>query len=350
MGGGSGGSKGGGNSGKVDYPEYMKRWHWQMLGGYDSNPVSHDGVTDSDGANYGVMAEIDFLQGQTYDGPDTARTNIDARNPYKLAVPYDPTPDLNATQRQFDRFVQDVEDLDAWVDWKRFLLAGKSHWETLALQARDVADENLLSDNIIQTAVQSFEDDTEATHQRQLVELKAGLADVNAVNSSAFVVAEAVLKGMRMNAIGKFATDFKIENHRERTQFILQGTQQQQQITTELSKHLFQVLGLRQATANLQGELNRVRLVAKKEHLDRDLDLDVKSALWPLQIWEYGGNIMASIAGATTVSKGGDENQGKSMLGGAMSGAAMGAMAGSAFGPPGALIGAAVGGIGGALL
>ena len=105
-------------------------------------------------------------------------------------------------------------------------------------------------------------------------------------------------------------------------------------------------------SSRLLGELNRVGIVAKSEEYEKNLEYDVKSANWDLELFQQVGNVMSAVNGSV-VSDAGKPSRGGSALGGAISGASMGAAVGTAVAPgPGtalaAGIGAAIGLIGGA--
>ena len=101
-----------------------------------------------------------------------------------------------------------------------------------------------------------------------------------------------------------------------------------------------------QALSQITAEANRIKIVAKVEETEKNLKYDEQDALWDLEMYQYGGNILASIAGAASGTKGKEVSTGASVLGGAMSGAAAGASIG---GPIGAGIGGVIGGIAGLL-
>jgi hypothetical protein len=97
-----------------------------------------------------------------------------------------------------------------------------------------------------------------------------------------------------------------------------------------------------------QAELNRLKIVAKKEQTDRDIELDVEDALWDIKTFQYGANLLASISGAS-VQQDQKPSAAASAIGGALSGAAIGAGIGSAVPGVGTAIGAGIGAVLGGL-
>lgn len=105
-----------------------------------------------------------------------------------------------------------------------------------------------------------------------------------------------------------------------------------------------QHLTLYQALGQLTTEANRIKIVAKGEENERNITFDKLDATWDLEMYQYGANMLASIAGATAATSGREPSTAQSVLGGAMSGAAMG----SAIMPGmGTAIGAVAGGLAG---
>ena len=86
-------------------------------------------------------------------------------------------------------------------------------------------------------------------------------------------------------------------------------------------------------------EGNRIKIVANKEEMDINLEIDKNDALWDLEVFQHGANMLAAIGGGTTTTK--TPTQAQSVLGGAMSGAAAGTMVGGF--PYGTAIGAVLG-------
>ncbi len=110
-----------------------------------------------------------------------------------------------------------------------------------------------------------------------------------------------------------------------------------------------QKLSVANNLANLAVEANRINIVTKSEQLATNRKIAQKDALWPLQIYQSGGNVMASISGAAVGGKKGEEGPSGTQkaigggLSGAAAGAAIGAKIGSGYPGWGTAIGAVVG-------
>ena len=229
-----GGSSGGGGSGEVDYPTYMKEAHGQLM----------YGAGEADHGNMDIVTPMDDAVNDAISG-----------NPYIDLSPYNPNPHLV-------EMANAVEDLDVFIN-------------------------SMESTNEIENTLAGFD---------------GGMRDINAVNSSAFVIGRQLIA----------------------------------------STLLVQKLQAKQELARFSIEARRIMIVANTEFINADNEYQVKYPKWSLDMLQRGGNILAAMSGASVVSAGSDEpSQTQSALGGALSGAAMGASVGGVYG-------AAIGGVLGA--
>lgn len=140
-----------------------------------------------------------------------------------------------------------------------------------------------------------------------LPKLEGGMRDINAVQSSAFAQARS---NLWTDYAAKLASD-KIK--------------------------------LRGEAVSKVVEANKLAVIAFKEELDKNVEIDAKDSKWDLEVFKYGGNFLSSIQGTQTPQGNSDEpSQTQSALAGAASGAAMGAQM-SGGNPWGIAAGAAIG-------
>lgn len=92
-------------------------------------------------------------------------------------------------------------------------------------------------------------------------------------------------------------------------------------------------------------ESNRIKTLIKREEQESQLEYASKDALWYLELYTYGANMLAAISGAATTTKGGGPSKAQSAIGGGLSGAAAGAMMGSVVPGVGTVVGAVAGGL-----
>ncbi len=279
------GGGGGGSSGKVDYPEYMKTQHTEWLG------------------------DLDTLINNT-------------NSPYLGETAYDPTSDLNAMIAGLTTFSNIVTAVNHEADW------------VSAVDEAVTKADAVLTDAHIDAEIQAYGDIlTEEIRDNVLPEFQAGMLTTNCVLTSAFVMGEAKIWGGFAKELNKTGAQLKSDQERQRTQFVLAGTEQMmraQQVMLELDK----------VVASLTADIYRIKIVAGKEEVDTQIDIDEKDARWAFDKYQYGVDMLGGIGGGTVGAGGPRPSTAESAIGGGLSGAAAGAMVG---GPMGAAVGGVLG-------
>ncbi len=268
--------KGGGSSGKVSYPAYMERVHEDWLDQSHSDHITSS-VTEVMSAALG-------------------------NSPYAALIAYDPDPDIAA-------YLAEVADYEVLVD----AMAG-------SLNSVDIAPDELTNVEIAAEAAALGALIDDQLLISVLPRFEAGMRDINAVVTSAFVIGRANLEDSRDHEVAKLAADLTVRSKAsagERADILL--------------KWAMLRLDNAHKMAMLEIEGERIKIVAKKEENDVLNELEIKDGLWDLEIWQYGANVMASPGGGTSPG-GGKTSPIGSAIGGALGGAAMGGMAGSMMG------------------
>ncbi len=273
------GGSGGGGSGKVSYPSYMEDWHRDILG--DSSSLSADLVSVMNAAS--------------------------GSSPWAAQLPYDPDADLAA-------MVGTVDPLQAMVD---LLSSGTG---------LDVVTANILNTTRAQDSVDAYAADLDARLTSEVIpRFERGMQDINAVTSSAFAIGRALLEENLDRQVAKYSADLNLKLYSDDALKLIQLKLEYQ----------------RAATMAL-ADIHRIKIVAKKEEADRGAEIDEKDALWDLEVFKYGGNMLAAIGGGTTATQ--KPSTAQSVIGGALAGAAAGGMVGGPWGAlGGAVLGAAAG-------
>jgi ribosomal protein L30E len=289
FGSGGGSQGGGGSSGVVDYPAYMKTWHGLALDNAGGDTLSQS-VTDAMNTAFGSSP---FVSEAAYN-PDMPIAEI-----------------LSA-----------ANDLEALVN----LLSAGTPLDDL------VSD--VLSPARITDTVNAYEADLSArVNATNIPRFEAGMRDIGAVVNSAFVIGRALIEDQVVREVGKFSADLTNQVYSDSAIKMIQLKLQYQYQLSALAI-----------------EANRMKIVAKKEENDTNIKLEESDALWDLEVFKYGGNLLGAIAG-TAVSTGDNRwdsrPAGGSVIGGALSGAAAGAMAGNSMVPggTGAVVGGGIGGL-----
>jgi hypothetical protein len=328
MGGSGSGSAGGGSSSStVDYPGYMKSRHEVWLSSlatliynlsYGASPYATITSYDPDTAIANIIAAAcDF---------ETIVGNLESTTDFATAI-------SNATVR-----IDAMINTPTWVD-------------------PEPAAESEIADDV--SAFQAIQDDV--LENETLPRFRVGMRDINAVQTSAFVLGEAYLEASALRDVAKYQGEIRVKAFLLKDELMAKSAIAENDFNLKLEldrrsqivnasdtllRHILTKADLSRAVAHYIIEANRIKIVAKKEEADGNLIIDEKDAKWDIELYQYGANMLGAIAGGTVTTDQKGASSGASMLGGALSGAAAGAMIGSAV--PG--IGTAAGAIGGGLL
>lgn len=289
---------GGGQSGQVDYPDYIKTIHGQAL--------------DNNGADTPTSSVTDLFNAAVGNSPFTGETA------------YDPTTPLGNMTTELTSFSELVSGLDAETSWLAFVATAKGWINT-----------ELFDEDEIQREVDAYRDEVrEQLDNLTLPRFRGGMRDINAVMSSSFAIGESIIEAAAAKDVNKFLADLRLRLKEQKNQMIISSA-------TEMIKYEFNKAELKKNLTHYTAEINRLSIVASKEQTDTDLYIGVQDAKWDLDAIMYIGNMIGAIAGASTTREGLDgPSTLRTAMGGALSGAAAGFMLGGAPG-------AAIGGIGG---
>jgi hypothetical protein len=296
-GGGSGG--GGGSTGAISYPTYMETFHTALLGT----------VTAS------VGTAIDAASGNS---------------PYTSISAYDPDIDVSGMESAISNFSSLASSLDQYIDYGDSVAKAVEQFDSVITP----------SGTYITNRITAYTDDlNDAINAKLLPTYRAGMRDIGAVMSSAFAIGETIILTDATKQIAKYAADMYFASDQVRINNIEKGV-------SVMSSMLTSRVEYNRVLAALIIEQKRMKIVAKDDEEKRNTELDVLDAKWDLDLFQYGSNTLAGIAGGTGGTRG-NEGRSSSMnaLGGALGGAAVGAQVGSAAGPYGTAIGAGVGAV-----
>ena len=282
FGGGSSGG-GGGGTGAVSWPAYMETWHSMAL--------------DDTG--------VDTLTDSLTDVMDAAIGN----SPWLAQTPYDPDTDLTA--------------MIASADVLQTLVTLLSTGTTLDTLISDILDHTRVDDAVIEYAA-----DLDARLIADVLpRFEAGMRDINAVVSSAFVIGRALIEENQDRQVAMFSGDLHYKAFSDDAIKVIQ-------LKLEYQKAVSQILA----------EVYRIKIVAKKEENEVEMRIDEADALWDLEVFTYGHNFLAGIGGGVANPQGKQPSTAQSVIGGAISGAAAGSMISPGIGTVvGGVLGAASG-------
>jgi len=306
---GMGSSGGGGSSGKVEYPAYMQTCHGLWL-----DAAGADVISTSVTASMNTALGNSPFTGLLAYAPDTDLATAEAL--ITALTVLSPTTLLSDALTQFAAVATAVDTI----------------YSAVTVGSRIDA---------VKTAYSDMVDDEISV--KVLPKFRRGMQDINAVQTSSFVIGEALIYAEKTRAVAKFAADIELRAYDKRGDLVVQ-------LVGEQIKFMNARLDFSKTVAHYGTEFTRIKVIAKKEESEANIELTEKDAEWDLRVYQYGSNVMAAISGAAaTVNK--KPNSIMSALGGALSGVASGAMLGSAV--PGigtglgALFGGVLGGLGG---
>ena len=288
-----------------------------------------DNMGSSGGGASGAVSHSPYLEGLHYDwlsqtGVDTITSSITdvmnsalATSPWTALSAYNPDADIASYESTMVAFKAMLAGMSDTVDWA-------------ALYAQAELSINGPGDALIAADIATFQsqmDDNITT--RVLPRFRRGMQDINAVVSSAFVIGEAVIEAFQARDVAKYSSVLYIDNNNKK----LSATEQMIQIMARR-------VGWEESYVRVAIEAKRIKIVAKKEQTEGNATIDEHDAKWDLEVFQYGGNLMAAIGGGSVIPNMAGRNKTASALGGALTGAVAGAYVG---GPWGALVGGILG-------
>lgn len=296
MGGSSGGSSG---SGKVSYATYMQDAHEDWL--------------DNAGTDTMTSSIVDLME--------TAHGS----SPFAGITATDPDADITAYEAAVAAFSAFVLAVDP-----------ETNWETYIGSATTEIDDNILDDTTLLAEIAANDAIVDSRITTTILpRFQAGMRDINAVVSSAFVIGQSNIESEAQLDKNKFAADLRLQNYRQRNDMIMAGTK-------DILNLLIQKLEYYKIANHYIIESKRIKNVMLTEEIDKNVHFDEKDTVWDMSVYQYGGNVMAAIHGGAASTTGNQPSVASKALGGALSGAAAGAVA-SGGNPVGAGIGAAIG-------
>lgn len=296
--------KGGGTSGAVSHPDYIKSTYRILVEGTDATPATN--------------LPIGML--------DALITVLNATTPYANAAAYSPDPFISLDQEQLSKTEDALISNTPTIDTDR--------WDAMHEAAKSKAEALFIQD-AIDKGVDAYAEKTVDEFNAGVNRYSQGMAEANAVHSSAFIIGMSLLETQRVRDINTHRTVLTIENEKAKTQYM-------QKAIGDMVNLMNMHMGNRLEILRWQTEIGRLGIIAKSEQFEKDIEYDREDALWDLTAIGKAANIMATPGGGLVLPE--KPSRGASALSGALSGAATGAAVG---GPIGAGIGGALGAVGG---
>jgi len=321
----------GGPSGAVSFPTYMQNVHDSWL----RHGTSYDTITNS------IIDLINTAQGES-------------GNPYEGETAFNPNAALTlAANSPLKRMSDQFDTLNTMVG----VLNTANYFSTypsvdvlttLAASVGTIMTSigTALASADVTAMVTAFETNKKPRFLREMSAWTAGMADINAVNTSSFVIGMALRQKDFADAVDNFEAELKVGMAKS----VLDNT-----LSYHLKGHLLTFASkadlfsrgpaIYSDLAKLKADIEKLIIIAETEEQGTQLKMDVNEGLWDFEVMMYGVNVLSSINGAPA-GRSTAPSWEQSML----AGATLGAGIGGAAGIPGSLIGGAAGGLMGLLL
>lgn len=287
------GGSSGGSAGEIAYPAYMEKIHWDWLNKNDTEAVDHS---------------ITYYM-------KTAQDGVSPFSTFSTAVPATVMGYTAAMVTPYQA-VMDLAALDLTTLFTDFFDILDDNAQILATVAAEAA---MLDARLVADVLPRFQ---------------RGMRDMGSVLTTGFTLGQANIEASHDLSVAKLDAELRLQSRRLGWQLSLQWVQ----INIDWNR----------TVAALSDEVAIRYLEARMKVDQLDVEMSAKDRLFDLEVFQYGGNLMASIAGATSTTKP-ETSMISAALGGVLSGAAAGAkiggMIGAAGGPIGAAGGAAIGGL-----
>lgn len=299
------GGSGGGSAGKSDWPAYMKDFHGELI-----NDTGADTITQS------IVVALNAA--------------VAAGSPFAGVTAFDPDDAIEAAWTRLLAADTAIVALDPAVDVPAAIA------EAIAQADIVYAEDSITAESDAYSEI--LEDQLE---NQVLPIFKAGMLNLNAVNSSSFVIGESVLRAFKGRDVAKYTSELRYRRDAQRLEFI-------RSVALDYVHTLLNISTLKLNLAQGALENRRLYIIAKNEEIDTQASYNEKEALWDLELYQYPANMLASIAGGVGMTGPKGPSKAASVLGGALSGAATGAAV-SGGNPYAVAAGAIVGGVAGYL-
>ena len=260
-------------------------------GGGASGAVSHSPYLENIHGDWLDKTGVDLIEKSMTEVMDSALGS----SPWTTLTAYDPDADIAAYEAAVALFSALLGGLSETVDWAAL-------YAQASLTIDGPAEAAIIADA---AAFASILDADLLT--KILPRFRRGMQDINAVQSSAFVLGEAVIEGFRDRELAKHTSVLRLEKEGKKLNAVEQMVQMMGRRITWNEEY-----------TKIFVEGKRIKIVAKKEESDRNAAIDEADAKWDLSVFQFGSNLLASIGGGTAVPYMPGTNSAASTIGGAM--------------------------------
>jgi hypothetical protein len=266
------------------YPAYLLRRQSRWLTG--AAPIAHKVDDGWYYPNYqyeqdsGIAPADGTGEASTY-GYNMVRFVEEAinNNPFRTAAAYDPQMDLDVIEQQIDSYIKLIADQNP-----------DSRLTSAAVTAKAMIDASLPGESDLATLEASYEEDTRADYLRRKTAYAVQYYDINATTSSPAAIALALVDMARQQDLSGY-------NAKVRGQLTLQKAQVLDDSIRMIFAAETQKIESYRVAAQLVSQFRSASIVATNDQYARDLELDSRDVLWPIDILMKGLSTINSLSG-----------------------------------------------------
>ncbi len=202
-------------------------------------------------------------------------------NPYEDVDAYDPTSTLGRMRGAVDNFTDYVEDIEHLDSYTEIL-------DTAEVKGND--SDSVVSDTAIGNAVSEYAARQRQQHNLSVARFESGMADINAVQGSSFILGRELLEEEFQRQVADFNAQATMEGMKMRQQYV-------EKATGEMFRFLLGLVDARKAVYATESEHARTKIMSERDQYDRDVILNHKERHWPLELYQYLANQVAAVGG-----------------------------------------------------
>ena len=263
----------------IEYPSYMQIQHEFWLDGGGT------GADDTKGLTLAIKNAI-------------------TTNPFTGLTGYNPTTDIASMASAIVTFAATVSSMNAHTDFDTYHDAAVAQ-----------IDAKIAPDSYILARVQAHASALDSEINAKIIpRFNAGMRDINAVQTSAFVIGRSIIEVDRNEKVDKFMADLRFQADAKRGDLI-------QAATNEMVRMYLQKLELGRVVGAMTIEQLRLAIAAQSDYKTEIKALAADLGRWPLEVYKYGANMLAAIGGGTTSSVPMDGNKTARIVGAGLSAA-----------------------------
>lgn len=332
---------GGGAAGKISYPEYISVAHGYFI---DKNSIDAPNISITEALNT-ALVNNPFIGEDAFDPEsELAKSYADLTAFRTLVTSIDPNADYSSTATAIGILVNTLINDD---------------YITSIIPTIDVDESALAADAASYADIQN-----DILENTILPPWKAGMHNINAVTSSAFVVGEAILRGMNLRDIARYTSSVRIPIVAKNTELNAAFITQRQDIIARYNVQRNEMIRIMTDSVmtlliqknSLTGQVNSaardyaaLHIASNFDQIEAQLEIEENEAKWEIGLFQPIASFLGALASGGGVGAPKKPSKAVSAISGAVGGASTGASIGASIGG-GAAAGGSTGGIYGAVI